>query len=70
MTYRTKTAEKLVAELRKRSQGYADNANYSRASYCAGRAGCDEIRDIRNKPEDYLEWKAADEIEFWMKAKR
>ena len=53
----------LIQKLRQIAQDKADNANYARASYCAGRAGCDDLRDIRSKPEDYLEWKAADEID-------
>lgn len=52
----------LIEQLERLARKYAYNANYNRASYCAGRAGCDDIRDIRNKPEDYLEWKAAAEL--------
>ena len=41
----------------------ASNANYARAIYCAGRAGCEDLRGMQDSPSDYLEWKAADEIE-------
>jgi hypothetical protein len=54
---------RLVQELRDIATKKAANANYSRASYCAGRAGCDDLRNLRDEPKDYLEWKAADEIE-------
>ena len=53
----------IVQRLRAVAKDKADRSNYARASYCAGRAGCDDLRDIRNEPKDYLEWKAADEIE-------
>lgn len=53
----------IVEQLRKIAKKAASNTNYARASYCAGRAGCDDIRDIRTQPSEFLEWKAAAEIE-------
>lgn len=54
---------KLSQELRAIAREKASRSNYARASYCAGRAGCEELSEIRDRPEDYREWKAADEIE-------
>ncbi len=54
---------KLSQELRTIARDKAARSNYARASYCAGRAGCEELSEIRDRPEDYREWKAADEIE-------
>lgn len=53
----------LAEKLRAIAKEKASDANFARANYCAGRAGCDELREIRNEPSDYIEWKAADEIE-------
>lgn len=53
----------LAQQLRTIARNKAANANYARALYCAGRAGCEELKEITDKPEDYLEWKAADAIE-------
>ncbi len=60
---------KLSQELRAVARDKASRANYARASYCAGRAGCEELSKMRDKPEDYREWKAADEIERLERAK-
>lgn len=56
-------AETLSERLRQIAREKARNANFARASYCAGRAGCEELKNIRDKPEDYIEWRAADAIE-------